>query len=117
MALILAAVGIHGVVAQAANRRLREVAVRLALGARPGQVILLVTRQAVVALLVGILLGSGLAVVAARAIRYLLFGAAPAYLPASVLAIGLLVLVAVVAAYAPARRAARVDVLTTLRSE
>jgi predicted permease len=112
--LALAAVGIYGVVAFFVSQRTREIAVRLALGARPGDVMGLVMRQGLRPVLAGLLAGVGGALAAGRALQVVLFGVRP--LDAlTLLAVGLILLLsAVLACLVPARRASHVDPARTL---
>jgi putative ABC transport system permease protein len=116
-ALALAAIGIYGVVAQVVSERERESAVRIALGARPAQIALLVLRESASSALLGIGLGTLGAAAGARILGSLLFGIdtfdAVAFLGAPVV----LALVALVSSYLPARRATCVDPIAALRSE
>jgi putative ABC transport system permease protein len=117
VALALAVIGIYGVTAYGVAQRSREMGIRLALGAGPGAVRRLVVRQAMVLALVGVTVGVGLAVIGARALRSQLYGIHSTdpvtYIGLSVL----LLFVALLATYLPARRATRVDPLVTLRAE
>ena len=108
MALLLAAVGISGVVAYAVGQRTRELGVRQALGARPEDVVRLVVRQGMTPVVVGIAVGLVGAAAAARAIRGLLFGVGAADPVTYVGALAFLGTVALVATWLPARRALRV---------
>ncbi len=115
VALVLAAVGVHGVLSYTVAQRTREIGIRMALGARPGRVVGLVVGQGLVLALVGLALGFAGAVGLTRALERLLFGVTPTD-PATYLAVGgFLALVALGASYIPARRAANVDPLVALR--
>jgi len=117
VAMVLSMVGLYGVVAYAANRRRREIGVRLALGAQPADVVRLVVRDGARLALIGVVLGGATAFAATRAARGMLHGIGapdPAVYAATSL---LLLLAALVASYLPARRAARFDALVSLRSE
>ena len=116
LALTLAAVGIFGVLSYALEQRTQELGIRVALGARPGDVITLVARETVP--MVGAGLAAGLLVAAAltRFIRTLLYEIQPGD-PTTFLGVALvLASIAVLAALLPARRAARVDPVIALRN-
>lgn len=117
VALVIAAVGIYGMVAYAVARRTREMGVRLALGAAPAALARLVVRQTATLLLIGVAVGIAAALVLTRFIASFLFGVTPTDPVAFAAAVAVLVTVAFVAACIPARRAARVDPLVALRSE
>jgi putative ABC transport system permease protein len=117
LALVLAAVGLYGVVAYAVTQRTREFGIRMALGARGAYVRRLVLRQGTRTALVGGVLGAALATAIGRALRSRLYGVDPLD-PLSLLSVAaLLALVTVLAAAIPARRAARVDPAVALRVE
>ncbi len=116
-ALLLAAVGIYGVVAQTAGERERENAVRIALGARPAQIVRFVLREGALTSILGIALGTIGAAAGARVLGALLFGIEPFDAVTFIGAPAALSLVALAASYIPARRATRVDPIAALRSE
>lgn len=115
--LLLAGVGIYGVTAYATAQRTREVGLRMALGARRGQVEGMVLRQGLIGPLAGAVVGLALAVPLASLLRSFLLGVPPldplSFASASVA----LLATAAVASWLPARRAARIDPVTALRSE
>ncbi len=117
LALILAAVGIYGVVAYSAAQRTREFGVRLALGAQGGDILRLVLGKGVALALAGVALGVSGALGLTRFLGALLFGVKPTDAATFVGVALLLTGVAVVAACVPARRAARVDPAIALRAE
>jgi len=117
LALGLAAIGVYGVMAYLVTQGTRELGIRLALGAAPRDLLLLVVRQGMNVAIAGVLLGLTGAFVLSRFIRTLLFGV-PATDSATYVSIAmLLALVALVATYVPARRAARIDPMVSLRAE
>ncbi len=117
IALVLTGVGIYGVISYNARRRTREIGVRLALGAPTSHVLALITRQSVVPVAIGLLIGVAAASFATGALEDLLFGVS-ATEPMNFLVVSLvLATVALAAAYLPARRATRVDPMTALRQE
>jgi predicted permease len=116
-AVVLASIGIYGVLMHAVSQRTREIGIRLALGARRGEVVGMVVRQAAVLALAGLAIGLGLALVASRTLRTVLFDVQPTDMSTHVaVAVGLFG-VALVASYLPARRASRIDPVTALRYE
>jgi len=117
VALTLAAIGLYGVLSYGIARRRREIAIRIALGARPGRVIAMILRETIGLLIVGLSLGGGLAYAASRLIGSQLYGVAPQDPLTMALAVGLLLSVALSAAYLPAQRASKLDPMQALRSE
>jgi ABC-type antimicrobial peptide transport system permease subunit len=117
IALVLGAVGIYGVIAYVVGLRTKEIAVRLALGARASEVRGMVVRQALVVTLVGIAAGVVGAIGMTRALGALLFGISPTDLPTLFGSAATIVAVAAAAAWLPARRAAAIDPARALRSE
>jgi putative ABC transport system permease protein len=117
MALLLAAVGIYGVMSYAVGERRREIGVRMALGARPREVLALVVRQGLLTTGLGTGLGLLGAFAGARLLRSLLYGVGPTDVPALASAAAVLVAVSLLACYLPARRAAGTDPVEALRCE
>jgi putative ABC transport system permease protein len=117
VAMILASIGLYGVIAYAFARRTREIGIRMALGARPGAVVGMVMRQGLSLAVVGIALGMGLALGAARAISGALYGGSFVDPSAWGRSIVLVLAVAAIANAVPARRASIVDPSSALRSE
>jgi predicted permease len=115
LALTLAAIGLYGVLSYGIARRTSELAVRIALGAQPGRVIAMILRETIGLVIVGLALGGALAYTASRLIDSRLYGVTPQDPLTLALATGLLLLVALVAAYLPAQRAAKLDPMTALR--
>jgi ABC-type antimicrobial peptide transport system permease subunit len=115
LALVLAAVGVYGVMALVVGERTHEVGIRLALGAEPATVLHMVLGQAMRLAAAGIALGLGAAAALSPLLHSQLFGVRPVD-PVTFIVVPLLLLsVAAAAAYGPARRAMRVDPLTALR--
>ena len=116
-AMLLAAIGLYGVLAYAVGQRTREIGIRLALGARRGEVLRMVMSQAGRLAVAGIGIGLIASVLATRVLRAQLFEVAPTDGLTYVAVAGLLFGVALVASWIPARRAARIDPLTALRHD
>jgi putative ABC transport system permease protein len=117
VALVLASLGIYGVLAYLVSQRTQEIGIRMALGARPRDVLLRVAGQGIVLSAVGIGLGAAAAVALTRAVSKLLYGVAPND-PLTFAAVGALLLaVASAASYLPARRAMKIDPILALREE
>ena len=117
LALSLASLGLYGVLSYAVTQRANEIGVRMALGATPKDILLSFGGRGLKLTLFGLAIGSVLAVIAARFMTTLLYGFRPDYLP-TVAAVSLILLaVAALACFVPARRAANVDPLVVLRNE
>jgi len=114
-ALFLATVGLYGVMAFSVSRRTQEIGVRMAVGAGAGDVLRMVLRQGAWQVAAGVVLGLGVAVALANAMRLMFFQVSPYDTP-TFLAVGALLLITgLAAAFVPARRAAKVDPMTALR--
>jgi predicted permease len=117
VALVLAAIGLYGVLSHGIARRTREIAVRIALGARPGTVVWMILRETAGVVAAGLAAGLVLTWAGSSAVHGLLYGVAPRDPLTLAAAAGLLLLVALCAAYAPAGRASRLDPMAALRQE
>jgi putative ABC transport system permease protein len=116
-ALLLAAVGLYSIVAYGVAQRTRELGVRIALGAPAASVLTLVLRETATFVIAGAALGLLGAVLSTRLIRGMLFDTAPTDVATFVAVTLVLGLVAIMASYAPARRATRVDPMAAMRAE
>jgi len=117
LALILAATGIYSVLSQAVAQRTSEIGIRMALGADAAKVVRLMLRSAMTSVLAGAAIGIAGAVLSMRLLSSFLFDVRPLDPAAFALASAVLVVVALIAAYVPARRATRVDPLRALRTQ
>jgi predicted permease len=115
--LLLAAVGLYGVMSYAVSRRTREIGIRMALGAQLGGVQRLIVWQGMVLVLIAVVLGLGMALAVARLFTSILYGVRPLDLVTFTFVPLFLSSVALLACWIPSRRAARVDPLTALRYE
>lgn len=117
LALILAALGLYGVMAHATARRITEFGLRMALGAEPGDVTRMVLRESMLLVLGGVVLGLPAALAAMRLVETQLFGVGTIDPPSIAFAVLVLALAALGAGYLPARRAARVPPLEAIRAD
>ena len=117
IAFLLAGVGIHGLLSFAVSRRTQEIGVRIALGARPGEIVGMIARQGAVLAGAGVAPGIVLAYAAGRAMEGLLAGVKPGDAVTFASAIGLCMLMTVLGSLVPALRAVRIDPIAAIRSE
>ena len=117
LALALATVGVYGVVAYSVSQRTHEIGVRMAIGARPADVVRMVLNEGGKLAVIGVAVGSAIALAGARAIRGLLFNVSAADPVTFTLVTSGLLTVALLASYIPARRATRIDPMIALRGE
>jgi hypothetical protein len=117
MALLVAAVGLYGVLAFVVRGRRRELAIRAALGARPASILRLVVREGIGLVSVGLVLGLGGAIAAGQLVAGFLFGVRPVDPGILALTAAALLTVAALASYLPARQATRIDPRTALADE
>jgi putative ABC transport system permease protein len=116
-ALALAAVGVYGVIAYSVSRRTHEIGIRMALGARPRDMLLMVVRQGMTLALVGVFIGLAVALAVTRVLKGLLFELSVTDPPTFTMIAALMLGVAFLACYLPARGATKVDPMTALRRE
>jgi putative ABC transport system permease protein len=117
LALVMAAIGIYGVMSYDVARRTPEIGIRMALGARPGVVLRAVLGQGAKLTAMGALAGLAGAIVLTRYLRTLLYSVSPTDPAVLAAAVALLAIVAMLAVWLPARRATRVDPIEALRVE
>jgi predicted permease len=117
LALLLASLGIYGVLSYAVTQRTSEIGVRMALGATSSQIMRAFGRRGLVLTLAGLVLGVVLSAMASRLLTALLYGFRPSYIPTVAAVSLILVGVAALACFVPARRASRIDPMIALRQE
>jgi len=117
VALVLAALGLYGVIAYSVTQRTAELGIRLALGARAADIVRLVAQSATALVVMGLVLGGAGALAAGGALRSLLYGVKPHDPVTFMIVAGVLAAVGALASYVPARRAARVEPVIALRAE
>ena len=117
LALLLASIGLYGLLSYAVARRTREVGLRTPLGAQQRDVLCLVVGRGITLVVIGEAIGAGLAMIPTRYLASLLYGVKPIDLPVFAGVVVLLATVALIACYIPARRAAKVDPMVALRYE
>jgi ABC-type antimicrobial peptide transport system permease subunit len=117
LAMFLSCIGIYGLMSYVVSRRTNEIGVRMALGAKPVDVLWLVMRESLLLVAAGTAIGVPVALAAQRLVASMLFGLRPNEPVTLVGGVGLLLLVAALAGYLPARRASRIDPMISLRYE
>jgi predicted permease len=117
LALLLASIGLYGLMSYTVTRRTREIGIRVAVGAQRQNVLWLVLRETLILALFGIAIGIPSALAATRLIATMLFGLSPTDLPTIIAVSLLLLLVALFAGYLPARRASIIDPIVALRTD
>jgi predicted permease len=117
LAIVLAGVGLYGIMAFTVARRTRDIGIRMTLGASPSTILRQVLRETSILMLIGIAVGVPIALVGTRLIRSMLFGLGEADPIALIAACVILASIAAAASYIPARRASRVDPMVALRYE
>ena len=117
LALVLASVGLFGLMSYSVSRRTNEIGIRMALGAQRQDVLRLVMRESMILVAIGVVAGVIIAVAASRFVTALLFGLAPTDTRTMFVAIAVMVFVSGLAGYLPARRASNVDPMVALRYE
>jgi ABC-type antimicrobial peptide transport system permease subunit len=117
LALLLASIGLYGMLSYAVTQRSREIGLRIALGATAGSVMRAVVARGLWLTAIGLTIGLALAWVATRAMRTVLYGVTAGDLSTYAAVVGLLGAIALLASYLPARRASRMDPIAVLRLE
>jgi predicted permease len=117
LALLLASVGLYGLMSYAVARRTSEIGLRMALGAQPARVLRLIFKEVMCLVLAGMAVGIPAAMIASRLVSGMVFGIAENDPLTILLSSGILMVVATLAGYVPARRASRIDPMIALRSE
>ena len=115
LAMLLAAIGLFGLMSYSVSRRTNEIGIRMALGAQRGHVLGLVMRESMILVVVGVVIGVAVALGLSRFVATLLYGLAGTDAMTMAAAIGVMVLVSALAGFLPARRASRVDPMVALR--
>jgi ABC-type antimicrobial peptide transport system permease subunit len=115
VAFLMAVIGVYGVLAFAVAQRTQEIGIRVALGAGPRRVQVMVLREGAVLVGMGVAVGLGGAVVAARSLKTLLYGVTATDVTTYAVVVAVIGVAAMVAAWVPARRASRVDPVVALR--
>jgi putative ABC transport system permease protein len=117
VAMVLAAIGIYGVIAYSVTQRTREIGIRMALGAQKTQMLGMVLRQSMLLVAIGVAIGFLVALAATRVMSTLLYGVSANDISIHAVVIALLSAAAFLASYIPARRAMKVDPMVALRYE
>jgi len=117
LALVLASIGLYGVLSYAVAQRTNEIGVRIALGAQAKDILASVSGRGMALALVGTVIGLGVAVGAARVMQTLFYDFSPSYFASALMASAMLLAVAALACFLPARRATRIDPIIALQQE
>ena len=117
LALLLAAIGLYGILAYSVSRRTREIGIRMALGSRPGAVVWLMVREALLLVAVGAVAGIAIASIASRLLVQYLFGGSSVDPMTVLISVAALLLIAAIAVSIPCVRASRIDPMAALRRE
>jgi ABC-type antimicrobial peptide transport system permease subunit len=117
LALLVASIGLFGLMSYNVTRRTTEIGIRMALGAQRQTVLQMVMRESLVLVAIGVVIGVGAALGSGRFVEALLFGLSPRDMTTSVVAIAVMLAVSAFAGYLPARRASRLDPMTALRHD
>jgi predicted permease len=117
LALVLASVGIYGVISYSVSQRTREIGIRMALGARPGEVLGMILAQGMKLIMAGVVFGFAAAISLTRLLQGMVYGVSVRDPIVLLIGTGMLVAVSIAACYFPARRAMRVDPMVALRHE
>jgi ABC-type antimicrobial peptide transport system permease subunit len=117
LALLIASVGLFGLMSYSVARRTHEIGIRMALGAQPHEVRRMVLGESMTLVVVGVVLGLAIALAAGRLVAALLFGVAATDVTTIALAMTVMLGIAALAGYLPARRASRVDPMVALHDE
>jgi predicted permease len=117
LALLVASVGLFGLMSYSVARRTNEIGIRMALGAQRQHVVRLVMRESMILVAAGVAIGLGSAIAASRLVSSLLFGVAPTDAVTLTSALAVMALVSALAGYVPARRASRIDPIVALHYE
>ena len=117
LAIMLAATGIHGLVSYSVARRVREIGIRIAVGAGPSQVIRLVLGRTLALLAMGAIIGFGLTLVAGRVLANIVYGVSPHDPKILAAVLGTIAGLGLLSSWAPVRRALHIDPMSALRHE
>src|SRR5262249_9754165 len=115
LALLLASIGLFGLMSYGVARRTNELGIRMALGANRLDVLRMVLRESLMLVSIGVVIGLSISAAAGQLVAKLLFGLAPTDIPTAILAVTVMLAISAIAGYLPARRASRIDPVVALR--